>query len=95
MQLLRLTGNKNVERWPSSESKRLSLFIVQMVGSSVSKLLSKFEVETTEQNLMKGIFILFATFMKRRLTTEEKQVKVNVVREGIERGCESESREVW
>ena len=94
MQLLRLTGNKNVERWPSLESKRLSLFIIQMVGSSVSKLLSKFKVETGQQNLMKGIFILFGTFIKRRLTKEEKQEKVNVVREGIERGCESERREI-
>ena len=65
-----------------------------MTGRLGSKLLSKFKIETAEQNLMKGIFILFGTFIKRRLTKEEKQEKINVVREGIERGCESESREV-
>ena len=64
-----------------------------MIGRLGSKLLSKFEVETAEQNLMKGLFIVFGTFIKRRLTKEEKQEKVNVVREGIERGCESENRE--
>ena len=65
-----------------------------MIGSSVSKLLSKFRVETAEQNLMKGIFIVFGTFIRRRLRKEEKQEKVNVVREGIEKVCESESREI-
>ena len=65
-----------------------------MIGSSVSKLLSKFRVETAEQNLMKGIFIVFGTFIRRRLRKEVKQEKVNVVREGIEEVCESESREI-
>ena len=53
-----------------------------------------FRVQTNEQKFNKNFFLIFLDFLiKRRLKMEERQKRVNVEKEGIEEGCDSEGRE--
>ena len=54
----------------------------------------KFQFERAELKLEIEFLVFFEFFLKRRLKNE-KQEKINIVNEGIEESCESESKETW
>ena len=54
----------------------------------------KFKIETTERKIKKNIiWFFFEYFVKRRVKTKKKQMKVNLEQKGVEKIIESEVKE--